>query len=64
MDIQADRVASIHYHLTSDEGEVIDSSRGREPLVYLHGHGTLVPGVEKALSGKVAGYRLCGCWPV
>ncbi len=52
----ADRsVASIHYTLTDDAGEVIDSSRGRDPLVYLHGAGNIVPGLEKALAGKQAG---------
>jgi len=33
---------------------VIDSSAGSEPLVYLHGAGNIVPGLENALTGKVA----------
>ena len=37
----------MHYTLTNDGGEVLDSSRDRgEPLVYLHGHGNIVPGLE------------------
>lgn len=52
----ADRtVASFHYTLTSPQGEVIDSSRGREPLPYLHGVGQIVPGLEKAMAGRSAG---------
>ena len=52
----ADRtVASFHYTLTSPEGQVIDSSRDREPLPYLHGVGQIVPGLEKAMAGRVAG---------
>ena len=55
MNIEQDRAVSIHYHLTDDAGEVIDSSKGKDPLAYLHGHGNLVPGVERALAGKVVG---------
>ena len=46
---------SMHYKLTDDEGNVLDSSEGAEPLSYLHGAGNLIPGLEKALKGKVAG---------
>jgi FKBP-type peptidyl-prolyl cis-trans isomerase SlyD len=52
----ADRcVACFHYTLTNDKGEVLDSSSGREPLAYLHGGGNIVPGLEKAMTGHVAG---------
>jgi FKBP-type peptidyl-prolyl cis-trans isomerase SlyD len=55
----ADRsVASFHYTLTNDAGEVLDSSDGREPLAYVHGAGNIVPGLEKALAGRQAGDRL------
>ena len=48
-------VVSIEYTLTSDDGEVLDTSKGREPLVYLHGAGNLIPGLEKELEGKAKG---------
>jgi FKBP-type peptidyl-prolyl cis-trans isomerase SlyD len=52
----ADRtVATFHYTLTDDAGKVIDSSRGREPLSYLHGAGNIVPGLEKEMAGRSAG---------
>ncbi|MGY6518968.1 MAG: FKBP-type peptidyl-prolyl cis-trans isomerase [Lysobacteraceae bacterium] len=52
----ADRcVASFHYTLTNDAGEVLDSSNGRAPLAYLHGAGNIVPGLEKAMEGKTVG---------
>ena len=55
----ADRsVVLIHYTLTNEQGEVLDSSSGGEPLAYLHGMGNLVPGLEKALAGKIAGDKL------
>lgn len=55
MEISDNRVVSIHYTLTNDEGETLDSSREREPLSYLHGAGNIVPGLEAALSGKEVG---------
>ncbi len=58
MEIANARVASIHYTLKNDAGEVLDSSEGREPLLYLHGAGNIIPGLENALSGKVAGDKI------
>lgn len=55
MQIAAQKVVSIAYTLKGDDGEVIDSSTGRDPLVYIQGVGSLVPGLEKALEGKAAG---------
>ncbi len=54
MQIAKNRVVSIHYTLKNDAGTVIDSSEGAEPLVYLHGSQNIIPGLEKALEGKVA----------
>jgi FKBP-type peptidyl-prolyl cis-trans isomerase SlyD len=55
MEIGAKRAVTIHYTLRDDEGKVLDSSEGREPLTYLHGAGNIVPGLEAALEGKKAG---------
>ncbi len=51
-------VASIHYTLTNNAGEVLDSSEGGEPLSYLHGAGNIIPGLEQALVGKTSGAEL------
>jgi len=58
MNIEKDRVVSIHYKLTNDAGEVIDSSEGHPPLSYLHGHHGIISGLEQALEGKAAGDSL------
>jgi FKBP-type peptidyl-prolyl cis-trans isomerase SlyD len=50
-----DSVVSIDYTLTNEAGEVLDTSNGGEPLDYLHGHGQIVPGLERELEGKRAG---------
>jgi FKBP-type peptidyl-prolyl cis-trans isomerase SlyD len=58
MTIAPDTVVTIHYTLKDDAGDVIDSSSSGEPLAYLHGHGNLVPGLERELTGKKAGDKL------
>ena len=58
MEIAADRVVLINYTLKGDDGAVIDSSAGAEPLAYIQGHGNLVVGLEKALEGKTDGDTL------
>ena len=50
-------VVTLHYRLTLDDGTIADESFGGEPLVYLHGHGNIVPGLEKQLAGKAAGEK-------
>jgi len=51
-------IVSVHYTLTDDAGNVLDSSDGADPLAYLHGAGNIIPGLEKALVGKVQGDKL------
>jgi FKBP-type peptidyl-prolyl cis-trans isomerase SlyD len=58
MQIANKLAVAIHYTLTNREGQQVDSSRGAEPLVYLHGQGNIIPGLEKALTGKKVGDTL------
>ena len=51
-------VVSIHYTLTNDEGDTIDSSAGHEPLDYIQGLGNIIPGLERALADKSVGDKL------
>lgn len=51
-------VIAIDYTLTNEAGEVLDSSEGSEPLVYLHGAGNIIAGLENALVGKAVGDEL------
>ncbi len=55
MQVAANKVIGIHYTLTNDEGQVLDSSQGGNPLYYLHGHSNIIPGLETQLEGKQAG---------
>jgi FKBP-type peptidyl-prolyl cis-trans isomerase SlyD len=53
--VAKDTVVSFHYTLTDKNGEVLDSSKGSDPLVYLHGYQQIVIGLENALLGKAVG---------
>ncbi len=58
MQITKDKVASIHYTLTNSQGQVLDTSNGREPLSYIQGRNNLIIGLEKALEGKTTGDKI------
>ncbi len=58
MQVSAQKVVSIHYTLTDNDGTVLDSSSGREPLMYIHGLGHLIPGMEEGIEGRSAGEKL------
>jgi len=52
MQISKNSVVTFHYRLTKDGGELVEDSFEGEPLTYLHGYGSLIIGMEKALEGK------------
>jgi len=49
------KVVSFHYTLKDDQGAVLESSHGDEPMSYLEGVGQIIPGLEKHLSGMKKG---------
>lgn len=55
MTVKQHSVVSIHYHLTDESDQVLDSSQGQDPLTYLHGAGGIIPGLEKEITGKAVG---------
>ncbi|MBV8495493.1 MAG: peptidylprolyl isomerase [Gammaproteobacteria bacterium] len=58
MSVAQDQVVSIHYTLRDDSGAVLDASGNGAPLAYLHGHGNLIPGLERELTGRNPGDKL------
>jgi FKBP-type peptidyl-prolyl cis-trans isomerase SlyD len=48
-------VVSMTYQLTNKAGEELDRADKGDPFSYLHGHGQIVPGLEKALAGMLVG---------
>lgn len=58
MSIATDSVVTIHYTLRDEAGNTLDSSAGSDPIAYIHGHGNIVPGLERQLEGKSKGDKL------
>ncbi len=44
-------VVSLEYTLSDDKGKVIESNKGKPPLVYTQGRHQIIPGLEKSLAG-------------
>jgi FKBP-type peptidyl-prolyl cis-trans isomerase SlyD len=53
--IQAGFEVTFDYTLTDESGTVIDSSKGKEPMHYIHGQRQIIPGLEKELAGMAVG---------
>ncbi len=51
-------MVSFDYTLKSPDGKLIETSKGREPLKYIHGQKMMIPGLEKEMTGmKVGGEK-------
>ncbi|MDC9614696.1 peptidylprolyl isomerase [Xenorhabdus khoisanae] len=57
MKVAKDLVVSLAYQVRTEDGVLVDESPVSAPLDYLHGHGSLISGLEKALEGREAGER-------
>jgi FKBP-type peptidyl-prolyl cis-trans isomerase SlyD len=57
MQIGKNKVVTLLYTLTDDDGNVVDSSQDGS-FAYLHGASNIIPGLENALSGKGQGDEL------
>jgi FKBP-type peptidyl-prolyl cis-trans isomerase SlyD len=56
--IAKDAVVAIDYRLTVADGTEVDTTAGRGPMEYLHGHQNIIPGLERELEGHEAGDTL------
>ena len=57
MQIGDQKVVTLHYTLTDNDGKVIDKSEDGS-FAYLHGASNIIPGLEDALTGKTAGEEM------
>jgi FKBP-type peptidyl-prolyl cis-trans isomerase SlyD len=55
MKIAKDSVVRFHYTVSEAGQEPLESSRDREPLAILIGHGNIIPGLENAMQDREAG---------
>lgn len=57
MKVAKDIVVSLAYQVRTEDGVLVDESPVTAPLDYLHGHGALIAGLEKALEGRGTGEK-------
>ena len=50
-----DSVVTFHYRLRDADQSFSESSEGQSPVVYMHGRGNIVPGLEAEMTGKKSG---------
>jgi len=55
MKVEKNKVVSFAYTLKDDDGEILDQAGADQPLVYLHGVGGIIRGIESALESKSVG---------
>lgn len=58
MQIEKDKVVTFHYTVSEVDGDELENSYDHIPLVYLHGHNGMLPGIEEALAGKSEGDKV------
>jgi len=63
MQITKNSVVSFHYTLNDADGQLLDTSAGREAFAYIQGHSMIVPGLEAQLEGKKTGDSLLAVVP-
>jgi FKBP-type peptidyl-prolyl cis-trans isomerase 2 len=56
--IQNGSTVNVHYTGRLTDGEVFDTSEGKEPLAFTVGTGQIIPGFENAIIGKTAGDKV------
>ncbi|HET6783434.1 MAG TPA: peptidylprolyl isomerase [Pseudoxanthomonas sp.] len=55
MKIAKDSVVRFHYTVSEVGQESLETSKDREPLAILYGHGNIIPGLETAMLDREAG---------
>jgi FKBP-type peptidyl-prolyl cis-trans isomerase SlyD len=53
--VTQDKVVSIAYKLTLQDGSLVEETNAGNPLVYLHGHNNIISGLERELEGLIVG---------
>jgi len=58
MNVEDKCIVSVHFTVTGDDGKVLDSTLEQDPLAYLHGSDSFLPGLEAVLAGKTVGDQI------
>lgn len=54
-EVRPGSVVHLEFTLRNDNGEALDSSRGRAPLVFTQGEGQIIPGLDRGVLGMKVG---------
>lgn len=57
MKIRQDCLVELEYRLLNEQGEVVEESVSRGPMVYLHGNKEILPALEEQLEGHAEGEK-------
>lgn len=57
MAIQSGDTVQVHYTGKLEDGQVFDTSDGKEPLAFTVGGGQVIPGFDRAVEGKEVGEK-------
>ena len=47
---------TFHYELRDDKGNILDSTFGSEPVIYIQGEGEIIEGLEEFMMGEEPGF--------
>ena len=56
--VETGKVVAVHYTGKLTDGEMFDTSEGRDPLKFQVGSGQIIPGFEEAIMGKSIGDKV------
>ena len=58
MQIGKNSVVQFSYTLKDENGDIVEATDAGSPVAYLHGHSSMIPGLEQAMEGKSIGDKL------
>ncbi len=53
--MQEKKIYTVNYWLKNPEGDVVDTSEGGEPMMFVEGSRKVIPGIQKAVIGRAIG---------
>lgn len=56
--IQNNKLVSLHITIRNLEGDILETTEGFLPMLYIHGHAQIPVGFEQALTGKQTGEKV------
>ena len=61
--IEKNKVVLMHYTLKNEQGQILDTSSGKDPLEFIQGSGAIIAGLDQVLVGKQKGDKFMAVIP-